>query len=403
MFKALLAALPIAMFAQTYTSSIAITPNAFASVNPNVAMQIQSSQFSDAAETAAQIAQLANSVAKTASIQAQGLVNSYQQSSLTESMITNARFTVELASSLASELQNQTNTRYSKLTTTTLENANTLLAQVTEFRSSTDTNLAREVSASAYRLAQYAAQTAQEIAFSNPSRTTTLMAKAAMSNAQSAGITAQVASRTNETFTTISSRASNLNPNMFAQDIIRAQSAEIFANNNQLSYGNPNADVTIVEFNDYNCTYCKQMNATIDQATRLDPSLRVIVKEAPVISQESRLAAKAAIAAKRQGQYLNYRNLLSATTLTTTPSVISNAARTLGLNQASFQADINNPALDAYLARNLDLARTLGLQTTPTIIVSKNNGQYSQVVTGAVDLTQLKSIIADVRNSSSRF
>jgi len=198
---------------------------------------------------------------------------------------------------------------------------------------------------------------------------------------------------------TISSYNSGSTSTNQAQALVRARSSEIFAENNQLVLGNPNGDVTIVEFNDYNCTYCKQMTATINRATQLDPNLRVLVKEAPVATPSSALAAKAAIAAKRQGQYASFRQYMTSANAPATPSLIAQTAQTLGLNQTAFNADLSNPAIDRYLARNIELARSLGFQATPTIIVSTNNGQYSQTISGTVSLNQLQSLVAAVRNT----
>ena len=189
----------------------------------------------------------------------------------------------------------------------------------------------------------------------------------------------------------------NTPSNEHAQALIKARSAEIFADNNQLVLGNPNGDITIVEFNDYNCSYCKQMTSTLNQATQADPNLRVLVKESPVLSPESTVAAKAAIAAMRQGQYANFRQLLTRTNAPTTPEFVAQTAQALGLNPIAFNADISNPSVDRYLAKNIALAKDLGLEATPSIIVSKNNGQYSRVITGAICLSQLQSAIADVR------
>jgi protein-disulfide isomerase len=198
---------------------------------------------------------------------------------------------------------------------------------------------------------------------------------------------------------TISSYNSGSTSTNQAQALVRARSSEIFAENNQLVLGNPNGDVTIVEFNDYNCTYCKQMTATINRATQLDPNLRVLVKEAPVATPSSALAAKAAIAAKRQGQYASFRQYMTSANAPATPSLIAQTAQTLGLNQTAFNADLSNPAIDRYLARNIELARSLGFQATPTIIVSTNNGQHSQTISGTVSLNQLQSLVAAVRNT----
>ena len=180
--------------------------------------------------------------------------------------------------------------------------------------------------------------------------------------------------------------------------LVKPNAEKIFMENNKITLGNSNADVTIVEFNDYNCTYCKEMSNILNQAIATDKNLKVIVKETPMMSPESNLAARAAVAAKRQGQYNRFRSIVSNSTSSTSPEFIAKVANSLNIDRSMYRSDIVNPELSRYLAKNIALANTLMIKTTPTLIISKNNGEINEVINGAVSLSELKTIISRVRN-----
>lgn len=185
------------------------------------------------------------------------------------------------------------------------------------------------------------------------------------------------------------------------QSVVIAKSNEIFSENNQLVLGNPNADVTIVEFNDYNCTFCKQLSSVLQEATQLDNNLRILVKESPSFQANSELAAKAAVAAKRQGLYENFRNTLATYSGPINRPALQQIARNIGLDIPTFESDMQNPAIDRYLAKNVALARSLGFTTTPTIIISRNNGVNNRVLSGTITLSELRNAIENVRGRAN--
>lgn len=161
---------------------------------------------------------------------------------------------------------------------------------------------------------------------------------------------------------------------------------EIFADPNSPTAGNKDADVSIVAFYDYNCHYCKQSLPALNNLLAKDPSLKIIYKEFPILSPTSQLAAKAALAADRQGKFLEFHNaLLSAEMIN--DEVIKSISDRLGLNYDKLQKDMNDEKINEVLSNNYNLAAALNIQGTPAYIVG------TQLIPGAIDLNSLTNIV----------
>lgn len=403
MRKIALALMPVVMFAQY---SPALTLVSKFNTNRLYANELGSVQ---PFELATQIAEISARIAQTAVVPTSFSFTSTQSDISTMS---------SLAAQLTSIVSSPAETR---LATNLTSNINMLMNQMHSM--SAENYDLRRIATISTNIAQFAAQVAQSATLQNstlnPSRA--ILAATNARNAINSGFydrTTNLTLPTNQRLAVQKVVAETIrnNPQLIvdtiarysmnnsvanAQALVRAKSNEIFAENNQLVLGNPNADVTIVEFNDYNCTYCKQMSYVLNQATQADSNLKILVKEAPVFQANSELAAKAAVAAKRQGMYENFRNTLANFTGPINNASIMQIARTIGLDLNTFQADLQNPAIDHYLAKNVELARTLGFTITPTIIISKNNGQFSRVITGALSLPELRTAIAAVRSGAT--
>jgi protein-disulfide isomerase len=155
--------------------------------------------------------------------------------------------------------------------------------------------------------------------------------------------------------------------------------------------GNPQGDVTVVEFFDYRCGYCKGVAATVKKLLEDDPSVRVVYKEFPILGPDSALAARAALAAQVQGKYVALHEALMAAEAPFTLPLILQLAQKVGLDTARLQADMEAPEIQAHLERNHTLAQVLGIQGTPAFVVG------SEMVPGALDLNALKSLVSRAR------
>jgi protein-disulfide isomerase len=154
--------------------------------------------------------------------------------------------------------------------------------------------------------------------------------------------------------------------------------------------GNPQGKVTLVEFTDYACTYCRGSVADVDRLIASNPDLRVVVRELPILTPASTDAAKWAIAAAAQGRYARFHAAMFESGHPSAETIAA-AARDAGLDMAAAQKVVVNPATEAELVRNLDLAKKLGFTGTPSWIVGDT------IIAGAVGEDKLAAAIAEAR------
>ena len=156
--------------------------------------------------------------------------------------------------------------------------------------------------------------------------------------------------------------------------------------------GNPTGDVTLVEFFDYNCPYCRQVAPLLTEAQAADPRLRVVFKEFPILGPGSTFAAKAALAAHKQGKYVAFHDRLMKGRGAVDEAKVLEAAAAAGLDVDRLRAEAAAPAIQAMLERNLDLARALRINGTPGFVVGDT------ILVGATDLKGLQALINRTRN-----
>ena len=156
--------------------------------------------------------------------------------------------------------------------------------------------------------------------------------------------------------------------------------------------GNPDGDVTLVEFFDYQCGYCKRSLQPVMDLLESDPELRVVWKDFPVLGQVSTFAALASMAAQKQGKYLAlHKALMGAPDRLTEESVMEIAGQ-VGLDLKRLQQDMADREIIAYLQDTQRLARELGINGTPAFVIGNT------LVPGAVDGARLRQLINQARN-----
>lgn len=155
--------------------------------------------------------------------------------------------------------------------------------------------------------------------------------------------------------------------------------------------GNPAGDVTVVEFFDYRCGFCKRVAGTVAQLKKLDAKVRVVYKDFPILGEESVFAAKAALAARAQGKHDAFHEALLAAKSDLNSAQVMKIASQVGLNVKKLALDMKNPELDAIIDRNRALAKELAINGTPAFIVGK------ELLPGAVELESLKEVVARAR------
>ena len=154
--------------------------------------------------------------------------------------------------------------------------------------------------------------------------------------------------------------------------------------------GNPDGKVTLVEFSDFACTYCKHSEADVAALIAANPDLKVVVRQLPILSDESTAAARMGLAAARQGLYPAFHHAMYAAGRPDA-ATIDAAARAAGLDLARAQRDIADPGIERELQRNLELARQLGFNGTPSWVIGE------EMHAGAVGREVLAEAIAKAR------
>lgn len=156
-----------------------------------------------------------------------------------------------------------------------------------------------------------------------------------------------------------------------AREAVIANSDAIYNDARHYSIGPDDADVTIVEFFDYRCGPCRGAAPWINAApAKYDGKVRVVFKEFPILSPESQQAALAALAAGEQGKYPEMHRALMADRSGFKDADIDRVAASVGVDVAKMREDMKSPALSKALADTQQLARTVGVNSTPTFIVN---------------------------------
>ena len=185
---------------------------------------------------------------------------------------------------------------------------------------------------------------------------------------------------------------------------LRAQDANVTSRENILqapeipALGNPKGDVTIVEWFDYHCPYCKAAAPELAKLAREDGNIRIVLKEWPILGADSVNASRMAIAAKYQNQYSEAHDALIGARGRLTDDRIDELLATAGIDVARAKQDLeaNKAAIVALLARNDAQATGLGFQASPSFVV----GTYRYP--GAAPIEHLKQMVADVRAGTNK-
>jgi protein-disulfide isomerase len=158
--------------------------------------------------------------------------------------------------------------------------------------------------------------------------------------------------------------------------------------------GNPSGDLTVVEFFDYNCGYCKRALADLQALMKSDPKLRVVLKDFPVLGPDSVEASRVALAAKKQlkgDKLFDYHVKLMETRGRINAERAIALAKEMGVDPARLQKDMEAPDVKQTIQDNVVLGDKLGLSGTPAFVVG------SEVISGAVGLEPMRKAVAGVR------
>lgn len=161
------------------------------------------------------------------------------------------------------------------------------------------------------------------------------------------------------------------------------------------TFGNPKGDVTIVEFFDYNCGYCKRGFSELAKLLDKDSKVKLVLKELPILSKGSEEAAKVALAARLQGKYWEVHRALLESRVQANEAVALKLAEKTGVDMARLKRDMEGPEVKAELAKSREIAQKMGIQGTPHFLIG------DKAIPGAPDnlFETLTAMVADVRKN----
>ena len=179
------------------------------------------------------------------------------------------------------------------------------------------------------------------------------------------------------------------------QAAVKDHAKALFSSPRQVTLGNPQGNVTFVEFFDYNCGYCKRAMADMLDLLKNDSKLKIVLKEFPVLGPGSVEAAQVAVAVRMQDptgkKYLDFHQKLLGGRGAADKAHALAVAKEVGIDMARLDKDMKSPEVKSTLEEDFKLAEALGLNGTPSYVIGSN------VVVGAVGLDALKEKINTAR------
>jgi protein-disulfide isomerase len=155
--------------------------------------------------------------------------------------------------------------------------------------------------------------------------------------------------------------------------------------------GNPDGDVSVVEFFDYRCSYCKKTHDTVQQLLKDDGNIRFVYKEFPILGPDSVLASRAALAAREQNMYVELHNALMSARGKLDREQVLEIADDVGVDVAQLEIDMKAPKVEKIINRNHALAQRLNIGGTPAFIIG------DQLLAGAAEMSRFKALVEQAR------
>ena len=174
--------------------------------------------------------------------------------------------------------------------------------------------------------------------------------------------------------------------------LIVENKGQIFTAPTDFVLGNPNGDITVVEFFDYNCGWCKRAVDEVSNLAAGDSNVKIVFKEFPIFGENSTVAAKAAMASMKQGKYWDFHRALMKERQVTKDNIFPIAEK-VGLDVTKLKADMTNPEYEAAIKSTAQIAQALGIEGTPGFIVD------AKVNVGYLPLDGLKQLVSEARKT----
>lgn len=177
--------------------------------------------------------------------------------------------------------------------------------------------------------------------------------------------------------------------------VLQGEKKAIFRSPHDFVLGNPDGDITVVEYFDYNCGWCKRALDEVVKLTNDDKNVRVVMKEFPIFGEHSTFAAKAALASIKQGKYWEFHTALMKQKQVTTENTLD-IAKTVGIDVDALKQEMQKPEYDRAIEENTRVAQALGMQGTPGFIVD------TRISFGYVPADGLKTMLSEIRKEGCK-
>lgn len=175
--------------------------------------------------------------------------------------------------------------------------------------------------------------------------------------------------------------------------LVDAQAEAIYEAPGDVTIGNPDGDITLVEFFDYNCGYCKRTLADVNRLLENDPDLRIVFKEFPILSEGSLETARLSLAAGKQGKYLEFHRAVMGAQGEMNGEKALQIAGQIGLDTKKLEQDAKAGEIDQTIGQVFQLANALRINGTPGFIVGRD------IISGAVGYDELTKRIERARKA----
>ena len=179
-----------------------------------------------------------------------------------------------------------------------------------------------------------------------------------------------------------------------AAEVLISQRSSLERDPNAPVLGNPEGDVTIVEFFDYNCPYCKQVIPEVQALLEGDDNIRLVYREWPILGEGSVFAARAALAARKQGKYEDFHWAMMGLKGRVEEASVLKVASEIGLDIEQLHKDMQAPEVDAHIQTSMELTRALGFNGTPSFVIG------DALVPGFVTADELSLYVEEARDAS---
>ncbi|MDX9689345.1 MAG: DsbA family protein [Proteobacteria bacterium] len=180
------------------------------------------------------------------------------------------------------------------------------------------------------------------------------------------------------------------------EEAVKNNKDELFNDPSSPVAGNPKGDVTVVEFFDYNCGYCKVSAETLRKLISEDKNIRVVFKEFPIFGPASNKLSHIALASAKQGKYFDFHMALLSAKDRVTEAHAYEIAKKVGLDVEKLKKEAKNPAYETALNKNKQLAAKIGARGTPYFVVGE------KVFGGAIPYEDLVHAIKEERESANK-